>query len=140
MGKAFLVLLCSILLFGCQKDGSNPAATTTLVDINISIESINFGTLSVSGGAYSSSSKNTTLTNPSSSNADLTGSVTVLGDYFSLSSGGPSYRLSPGKSLTITVTYRPLAVGTHTGSVSIQHNVPTKSSPMTVLLFGKAVQ
>jgi hypothetical protein len=134
------LLFCSLFFFSCSKSSSNPQTPSAKVDIDFGTDTFNFGTLSISNAPYNSSSNSTFISNPSSSNTDLIGNISVLGDYFSLTSGGPSYRLSPGQSLTIVITFRPLAAGSYTGSVSIQHNVPSKSSPIVITLFGKAVK
>jgi hypothetical protein len=131
-----MVFVCLVLLFGCKKEESNPFVPPiagTKIDVGVSTREISLGIVGVS----KSSTASTTIMNPASSNIDLVGSISVLGEFFTLTSGGPSYRLSPGSSLSIGIAYRPTVVGNHSGSVSIIHNVPTKSSPITIPISGQ---
>jgi hypothetical protein len=142
----FLIILIGfIFLVGCNKDDNksqtpidNTPPVVTSIDITVSATALDFGNIKApsannpGGTGYNGF----TITNPSTSNADLTGSVTVTGNYFAIESGGPNYRLLPGTNTTIRLTFKPQTIGRAIGSVSIGHNATKKSSPLIITLSG----
>ena len=144
-----VVVLCSA---GCQKEDNktqtpvdnNPPVTqptppvATIIDIKLSATSIDFGNVIAASGSTPGGTgyKGFTITNPSTSNADLAGSVVITGNYFAIELAGPNYRLLPGTTITIRLTFKPLKGGPAVGSVSIEHNATTKSSPLVISLIG----
>jgi hypothetical protein len=139
--KAFLVVLCSILLFSCKKDESNPQtpAAKTKIDIEnisgIGNPGIYFGQVPV---GTSKNFGSISFGNSKTSNADLVGSVVVSGEYFSLRSGSSDFRLLPGDYIIFPTTFHPLKAGSYTVSISINHNATNMSSPITGTLSGAA--
>ncbi|MGW1303330.1 discoidin domain-containing protein [Streptomyces sp. NPDC002514] len=74
-----------------------------------------------------------TVTNGGASAAPI-GSVTVTGDYTQTNTCGTS--LAAGASCTVSVTFRPTATGTRTGTLTVPSN--DANSPLTVGLSGTA--
>jgi hypothetical protein len=96
---------------------------------------VNLGSSSLTFSAQmsgtSSSAQPVTLTN--TGNAPLTiSSITASGDFSQTNTCGSS--VSAGANCTISVTFKPMAGGTQTGSISISDNGP--NSPQTIALSG----
>jgi len=78
------------------------------------------------------------MQNQSTSNANLSGSIAVSGQYFSLSLGNPVFTLTVGQTLAIPVTFSPTSSGTFKGTVYINHNATNMSTPTTIAISGSA--
>ena len=100
--------------------------------ISVSPSSIDFGTMTVE----QTLDRNVTISNSSSSTANLIGNVAISGSGFSIVSGSGSFSLSPDQSKTITVRFAPTSATSYSGSVSITHDATNQSSPATVSLSG----
>jgi hypothetical protein len=79
---------------------------------SVSPTSLNFGTVTCGGNA----DRTFTITN--SGGGTLTGSVSESCTYYSITSGGGSYSLTAGQSVTVTVRFSPTVDGTQTCTVS----------------------
>ena len=128
-------LLCSILSFGCSKNSSNSQTPVTpKTEINMWAGDFGTGFGVVQKGA--AKTENLYIQNLSTSNADLTGYVTVSGQYFSIASGS-NFTLHPGSAtFGVPITFNPLAVGTFGVAVTITHNATNMSSPIVVSSSG----
>ncbi|MDI6767412.1 MAG: choice-of-anchor D domain-containing protein [Bacteroidota bacterium] len=83
-----------------------------------------------------SSTLNVTITNSSNSTETYSGNITIIGSGFSITTGGGTYSLSPGKSRIVTVRFSPLSNTSYTGTLTITHNASNTSSPINVPLTG----
>jgi archaellum component FlaF (FlaF/FlaG flagellin family) len=82
-----------------------------------------------------SAAKQVSLTNTGSTTLDIT-SLSVSGNFAQSNACGSS--LTPGKSCTISVTFKPTAIGTRSGSLTIADNA--KGSPQSVGLSGTGTE
>ena len=105
--------------------------TASAISISVSPTSVNFGNVDV-GQTFD---KTITITNQSSS-ANLTGNVGTLSPPFSVVSGGGSFNLTHGQSVTVTVRFSPTAAGVANQNLSITHNAGNQASPISVPLSG----
>ena len=115
-------------------NASNSPQTVTLTGtgtepaVSLSSSSLTFSAQIVTN---SSSAQTITLTN--TGNASLTiSSITASGDFSQTNTCGTT--VSTGANCTISVTFKPTAAGTRTGSVSISDNA--SDSPQSVALSG----
>jgi hypothetical protein len=148
--QIFVVLYFILYTVGCQNnnpESTQPTKTDTVkvvqpivtkIDIQLNVTSLIFNT-----PGYGTDSKSFTITNPSTSNADLLVSLVVnKGTYFALSSGVSDYRILSGKNVTIWVSFKtssPCYMSGHCSAsdiLSIQHNATTKNSPLQISLTG----
>ena len=134
------------MILGCQKkEESNPVQqsnktppeTKTVIEIEVPRTYIDFGNTHITP---SGKTGGIGITNSNASNAELTGTVTVTGEYFFLDAGGPSFRIAPNSTASISVRFTPKKVGYAAGTLSIEHNSPSKNSPISVALSGFGVQ
>ncbi len=105
---------------------------STTINMNVSPSSISFGTI----GIGQTSSQTLSITNQSSSNANL--GITAganLTSPFSISPQG-SFTLSSGQSKTYTVTFSPTSATSYSQNLQIQNNSTNKSNPYNVSLSG----
>jgi hypothetical protein len=109
--------------------GSGVAATLTL---GVSPTSLSFGHVSVG----SSSAQNITVTNTGNSNVTIS-SITSSGAGFSASGVSANTTLTPGQSVTLSVSFAPTATGSVTGSVLVASNAT--NSPAIVTFSGSGV-
>ena len=109
--------------------GSGVVATLTL---GVSPTSLSFGHVSVG----SSSSQNITVTNTGNSNVTIS-SITSSGAGFSASGVSANTTLTPGQSVTLSVSFAPTATGSVTGSVLVASNAT--NSPAIVTFSGSGV-
>ncbi|MEV4517831.1 choice-of-anchor D domain-containing protein [Dactylosporangium sp. NPDC049525] len=79
-----------------------------------------------------SGAQNVTVTNTGTAAATVSG-VTVAGDYTQTNTCGTS--IAPGGSCTVSVTFRPTATGTRTGSLTVASNATNAS--LSVVLSGQ---
>jgi hypothetical protein len=110
--------------------GNGIAATFTL---SLSSSNLSFGNVNTS----SATSQNVTITNTGNSKVTIS-QINVSGSGFSLSGAGTPVTLSPSQSLTVTVQFSPLVVGSTNGSLTIASNA--SGSPASVSLSGTGVQ
>jgi hypothetical protein len=113
----------------------NFTAIPPIVNITVNPTSINFGNVNIG----QISDQTLTITNGPNSTGDLSGSISISGNGFSIVSGGGSYNLSPGGTRNVVVRFSPNQSGSHTGSLSITHNAGNQSSPVPVPLSGNGV-
>jgi len=123
-------------------DSSNKSVTATFnlqgqlgVNISIAPGSLNFGAVNVG----QSSKQTITITNQANSTATLTGSVGILSAPFSVVSGGGTFNLAAGQSVTVTVQLSPTTAGTASATLSITHNATNQPNPTNVSLSGIGV-
>jgi len=127
-----VVLFTMVFIVGCKKDSSNPTTPVTKNQIvidsisGISANGIDFGRVQV--GKMGDIA--VTFRNSQSSTGNLTGSIAVSGQYFSLLSSSPSFNMPPGYADSYIVAFTPLSVGTFTGTITLTHNGSNMSSPM----------
>ena len=95
----------------------------------VSPSSMNFGTLTL----QTISTKNVTLQNSGDVNITISG-ITVVGAGFGFSNISPGYSLSPSKSVTFQVWFKPTVKGPASGTVNILS--ANLSSPATMSLSG----
>jgi hypothetical protein len=135
----FPLLLCSILFFSCSKSSSNPQTPPptpkTEIDLWVGASSYVFN--------YISKGKSETnivsfMQNQSTSNANLSGSIVVSGQGFSLALANPVFNLPPPQNMAISVTFSPTSTGTFTGTVYINHNATNMNTPTTIAISGSA--
>ncbi|AXI99957.1 Por secretion system C-terminal sorting domain-containing protein [Cyclonatronum proteinivorum] len=82
-----------------------------------------------------------TITNTSTNNSTLSGTLEIEGGYFTITSGDYSFNLTSGQYSQVTVQYAPIgSEAVHTGMLSISHNAPNRESPFDVILVGDAVE
>jgi hypothetical protein len=131
----FLVALGPLALSGCtglvssaSTTGNPPQAPAIQVDST----SINFGNEVVG----SSLSQALIITNTGTATLTIT-QVTETGSAFSVSGFSLPLNVSVGQHITITVAFRPTAVGTASGNISIVSNA--SGSPASVSLSGTGV-
>ena len=111
------------------------ATSPPVRNISLSTTSLNFGSVEIGD----TEDRQFTITNQSSSNSTLTGSVGSASGNFSITNGGGSFSLSPGSSRTVTVRFTPSgSSGNKSGSISITHDATNQSSPTPVSLSGTA--
>jgi len=114
---------------------SGTATSPPVRNISLSTTSLNFGSVEIGD----TEDRQFTITNQSSSNSTLTGSVGSASGNFSITNGGGSFSLSPGSSRTVTVRFTPSgSSGNKSGSISITHDATNQSSPTPVSLSGTA--
>jgi hypothetical protein len=109
--------------------GTGAAATYQL---SASYTSLNFGNVNLGSPA----TQNVALTNTGNSNVNIS-SASASGAGFS-ETGGSNETLTPNQSTTITVTFKPGAVGAASGNLSVASNA--QNSPLTISLSGTGVQ
>ena len=132
---AMAVLLALTVLVGCQglSSGGNSAPpaqnNSSNGSLGVSTVTLDFGTVAVAA------SKTLTVTATNNGTTDITvSSITLSAPQFTLSSPPPPMTLAAGKSASLSVMFAPTAVGTITGSMSINSNASTSS--VTVSLQG----
>ena len=108
--------------------GSSSGGGSTAPALSAAPTSLTFSGQTV-GSA--STAQTTTVTNHGTATATL-GAVTASGDFADSTTCGSS--LAVGASCTVSVTFRPTAAGSRTGSVGIASN--DAASPLTVALTG----
>jgi len=140
---------CSTTATSTSPPGSYPSSCSGAVDSNYTISYVN-GTVTVIGPLVSlsscsvtfpaqivgtrSSAQTVTLTN--AGNASLTmSSITASGDFSQTNTCGTT--LSAGANCAISVTFKPTAAGTRTGTLSISDNAT--GSPQKVALRGRGL-
>jgi len=96
----------------------------------VSPSSINFGGVQT---GTSSTPAVVTLTNNGTAAVTIT-SITPTGTGYTVNTTGTDLSLDPAQNTTFSVTFSPLVVGPHPGSVAIASNAP--GSPATVTLLG----
>jgi len=107
----------------------NSAEVFTPLTLTFSASSLTYGVLQV---GLTSPSQTVTVTNVSSHSSNFSG-IAAKGD-FSDSNTCPT-TLDAGQNCTITVTFRPTAAGTRTGTVTLKDNDPG-SPTQTIALTG----
>lgn len=105
---------------------------TGVADVEASVSSLNFGNVDV---GYSGTPQTFTVTNYTSAAIALT-SISITGDYAYTTTCGSS--IAGLHTCTITVTFTPTAVGTRTGTVTIDTS-DTKYPIILVSLTGNGV-
>ncbi len=105
------------------------------VNMSVSPGSVNFGNVNVGQSA----NQTITITNQASSTAALTGSVGTLSAPFSVESGGGTFNLTPGQSVTVTVQFSPITAGTASAVLSITHNAANQNNPVLVAVSGTGI-
>ena len=98
--------------------------------VSLSASSLDFGSVVVGV----TSTKTVTLTNPAQSPLDMA-SIQAVGDYTESNNCGSV--VNPGASCTISVSFRPSAVGTSVGTVTITDD--GLGSPQSITLTGTGV-
>ncbi|HEV2498035.1 MAG TPA: FG-GAP-like repeat-containing protein [Terriglobia bacterium] len=96
--------------------------------VNLSATSLNLGSEIVGG---TTAAQSVTLKNTGTAALGIT-SITAGGDFSATNNCGAS--VAAGGSCTISITFKPSAGGSRTGSIAITDNAP--SSPQTVALLG----
>ncbi len=124
-----LFIIPFVLLLSCGKDSTEPETKT--ITMTLSLNSLNFGNVVV--GASKDSTF--TIANEAGSSANLSGTVQVSGDEFSLLNSG-DFDLSPGASKTFTIRFTPASAQSATGNLEISHNATNEKSPLTITLSG----
>jgi len=146
-----LILISTItclVLFGCKKDSSTPAAPPVTPVINMLIYvNGNYAVAGISGGIYFQNAQATasgTLvelligTDPKTNEA-LKGSLVVSGQYFSIVEGDTAANnvyISPGSSQTWYLSFNPRTTGNFRGTLTITHNATNMASPIVATLYG----
>ena len=108
-------------------DADNPSATVALsgtgeaapefeADLELSSDTIEFDDTTVGG------TSEMTLTISNSGDADLTSSIAIDGDAFTLDTEGDLADLAPGESVEVTVVFAPTDVIDYTGSITVTSN------------------
>jgi len=108
-------------------DADNPSATVALsgtgeeapefeADLELSSDTIEFDDTTVGG------TSEMTLTISNSSDADLTSSIAIDGDAFTLDTEGDLADLAPGESVEVTVVFAPTDVIDYTGTITVTSN------------------
>ena len=121
-----IVFALSLIFIQCKK----PTAPE-VIEIEVTPGSVDFGVVLVG----MSSDQTITVKNSSASTGNLTGSVSVSGEGFSLV-GDASFNIEPGGSASITVRFTPTAGGSYTGTLEINHNATNQGSPVKIQLIG----
>lgn len=75
------------------------------------------------------------ITNPTSSNRTLVGTVAVQDKPFAVQGDG-SFRLAPGQKLHMPITFRPTTTGAVAGQATVHHNSTVDATPLSVRLSG----
>ena len=113
---------------------------TTVSDLTITGDinptAIDFSTVNIG----QSEQRSATISNALTSQANLTGSVSITGSEYSLATGSSgSFNISVGDSKDIFITFNPsLPEGTKSGTVTINHDATNISSPTTISFTGYA--
>jgi hypothetical protein len=110
---------------GCGGGGGTPAVTLSPTSLKFAATILN----------TTSASKKETLTNTGTATLNIN-SITASGD-FNIASKTCGSTLSAGASCTVTVTFKPTAIGARTGSLTFNDNAP--NSPQSVPLSGTGV-
>jgi len=108
-------------------DADNPSATVALsgtgeeapefeADLELSSDTIEFDDTTVGG------TSEMTLTISNSGDADLTSSIAIDGDAFTLDTEGDLADLAPGESVEVTVVFAPTDVIDYTGTITVTSN------------------
>jgi len=108
-------------------DADNPSATVALsgtgeeapefeADLELSSDTIEFDDTMVGG------TSEMTLTISNSGDADLTSSIAIDGDAFTLDTEGDLADLAPGESVEVTVVFAPTDVIDYTGTITVTSN------------------
>jgi tetratricopeptide (TPR) repeat protein len=128
----FWGFLPSVVLFlACGgKDSTGP--TQTIINMSITPATLNFGNVDL-GNAKDSTF---IIQNQSSSNANLSGNLSVTGTNFSLTSTDVSFNLPPGQTRAFTVRFSPASIGTASGAIAVAHNANNQAGPGNVALSG----
>jgi len=127
-----VVLFTMLFIGGCKKDSSNPATVTPTAQIvmdsvsGISATAVNLGRVQIG----KTGDVAVTFRNSQSSTANLTGTIAVSGQYYSLLSSSTSFNLVPGYADSYIVSFSPLTAGTFTGTITLTHNATNVTSPM----------
>ena len=108
-------------------------AVTTASTVTLLPSSLSFGNQTV---GTTSAAKLATLTNTGTTTVTISGE-TVTGDYALAGLGTCGTSLAPGSSCAISVTFKPTATGTRTGSVTITDSAT--GSPQKISLTGSGV-
>jgi hypothetical protein len=109
--------------------GTGVAATYQL---SPSASSLSFGNVNVG----SSATQNISVTNIGNSNIKIS-TITASGAGFS-ESGGANETLTPNQSTNISVTFKPSAVGSASGNLTVTSNA--QNSPLTIPLSGTGTE
>ncbi len=126
---SFLIALSLLISFSsCKKATTGPSET---IYMSVSPNVIDFGAVAVN----SFKEMRLMIKNERSSNGNLTGSISISGNGFSLLSGS-QFSLSPGESIYVYVRFSPTAGTTYNGTLSINHNATNLSSPKIIQLTG----
>jgi hypothetical protein len=104
-------------------NGTNSAAVPTLSTSNLTFSSQALGT--------TSAPQTLTITNTGTASVSLTNVVVTYP--FSQTGWTKSTSIAPGKSLNLSVTYVPTAIGTQTGTIALTYNI---APPNGVSLWG----
>lgn len=102
--------------------------------LNLSSNSVNFGSVNVSGA----SQQTITLTNAGTANVTVS-NVSVAGAGFNASGVSTGTTLTPGQSLAMTMVFAPASNGPVTGSVSIASNATNGTQIVSLSGTGAAV-
>ena len=97
-------------------------------------EELAFGDIVVGRSAV----RELTITNPSSSQRTMTGSVVVQYTPFSLESS-EQFSLASGQSMTVPVRFAPTTTGSSSGEVIIYHNATESTAPVIVPITGTGI-
>ncbi len=102
------------------------------IQIQLSGESIDFCDI----WNLTTAERSLTITNSSSSTANLNITVGSLSAPFSVVSGQGSYTLSPGQSHTVRVRFAPQNLGSYSANLTITHNATNRASPINIPVSG----
>ncbi len=78
---------------------------------------------------------NVVISNPTSSNRTLVGTVVVQEGPFAVQGDG-TFRIAPGQELHMPITFRPTTTGFVAGYATIHHNSTVDATPLSVRLTG----
>ena len=96
--------------------GTGEAAPEFEADLELSSDTIEFDDTTVGG------TSEMTLTISNSGDADLTSSIAIDGDAFTLDTEGDLADLAPGESVEVTVVFAPTDVIDYTGTITVTSN------------------
>ena len=110
-------------------------APPPVVNLSITPVDLSFGNTYIGQSA----NQTITITNQASSTAVLKGNVGTLSAPFSVVSGGGTFNLAPGESVTVTVQFLPTTAGSASASLSITHDATNQTSPANISLSATGV-
>lgn len=105
------------------------------VQLSANPTAVNFGNVSISGGA--SQTQTVTLTNSGNSSVSIS-QIAASGTGFSLSAIALPVTLAAGQSTSFSVTFTPAVSGSVTGSIAVTSNAT--NSPLSISLSGTGVK